>query len=216
MIETSDRWIGGPRRDRRDDGQDRHRAGHPGPRREIEEALGGLGRLYPIPEPEFRLLPKRIGPRRWKAHYPVLTLGRQTVIVPRWMEYQRHPRRRSSSSIPAWPSAPHAPPNPPVHTRWKTASPDLRVPDMGTGPASCRSGRWSRAQARCWPDVDELAVAVARENMAANHVGCMVRVEAGPPNRPGPVRPDPDQHPDRRHLRADGPGLARPSGRAGR
>ena len=55
-------------------------------RQKLREALYYMSRLYPIPEPAFRVVREEDWATAWKAHYHPVRLGRRLVIRPAWAE----------------------------------------------------------------------------------------------------------------------------------
>jgi ribosomal protein L11 methyltransferase len=55
-------------------------------RRRLEEALWYLGRIRPLPPPQFRTVQETDWAEAWKQHYHPIPLGRRLIIVPAWME----------------------------------------------------------------------------------------------------------------------------------
>lgn len=55
-------------------------------RQALREAIYYLGRLYPIPDPQFRTVREEDWESAWKAHYHPLRLGRLLYIRPAWSE----------------------------------------------------------------------------------------------------------------------------------
>jgi len=55
-------------------------------RQKLREALYYMSRLYPIPEPVFRVMHEEDWANAWKAHYHPVRLGRRLVIRPAWAE----------------------------------------------------------------------------------------------------------------------------------
>lgn len=55
-------------------------------RRKLEEALWYLGRIQPIPEPSYRVLPETDWAEAWKRHFSPINVGRRLSILPAWME----------------------------------------------------------------------------------------------------------------------------------
>lgn len=157
-------------------------AGETQTRRQIEEALWHLGRLYPIPEPVFTVLTEADWAEAWKAHYTVLHVGRRTVIVPRWLAYEPQPGEVVLLLDPgmAFGTGTHPTTRLCLEALEGRIAPGMRVLDLGTGSgvlsiAAARQG----AAAVDAVDVDEIAVAAARENVAANGVDDVVRVVGG-------------------------------------
>ena len=61
-------------------------------RRRLEEALWYLGRIRPLPAPEYRPVQQVDWTEAWRQHYHPIEIGRKLVIVPAWME-NPHPER---------------------------------------------------------------------------------------------------------------------------
>jgi ribosomal protein L11 methyltransferase len=55
-------------------------------RRKLEEALWYLGRIQPLPDPQFRSVQEADWAEAWKEHYHPITIGRRLIIVPAWLE----------------------------------------------------------------------------------------------------------------------------------
>ncbi|MGW8250914.1 MAG: 50S ribosomal protein L11 methyltransferase [Anaerolineales bacterium] len=58
----------------------------PDVRRKLEEALWYLGRIRPLPEPEFRLVQQADWSESWKQHYQPVAIGERLMVVPAWLE----------------------------------------------------------------------------------------------------------------------------------
>jgi ribosomal protein L11 methyltransferase len=54
--------------------------------RQIEEALWYLGRIRPIPVPQFQAFEEVNWAETWKQHYQPIPIGKQLIIVPAWLE----------------------------------------------------------------------------------------------------------------------------------
>jgi len=52
----------------------------------LEEAFWYLGRIRPLPEPEFHIIRNENWVETWKQHYRPVTIGEKLVIIPSWME----------------------------------------------------------------------------------------------------------------------------------
>lgn len=55
-------------------------------RRQIEEALWYLGRIRPLPAPEFKCVAQSDWAEDWKQNYRPINIGRRLVIQPAWIE----------------------------------------------------------------------------------------------------------------------------------
>jgi ribosomal protein L11 methyltransferase len=65
-------------------------------KQQLREAIWHLGRLYPIPEPSFRVVQDEDWADAWKAHYHPLRLGQHIYIRPAWTDV---PDARSNDII---------------------------------------------------------------------------------------------------------------------
>jgi ribosomal protein L11 methyltransferase len=55
-------------------------------RHKIEEALWYLGRISPLPVPQFRTVQEQDWAEAWKQHYHPIAIGQRLIIVPAWLE----------------------------------------------------------------------------------------------------------------------------------
>lgn len=55
-------------------------------RRRLEEALWYLGRIRPLPVPQFSPIEQVDWTAAWKQHYRPIPIGKQIMIVPAWLE----------------------------------------------------------------------------------------------------------------------------------
>jgi ribosomal protein L11 methyltransferase len=55
-------------------------------RRRLEEALWYLGRIRPLPAPQFRTVQEQDWSQAWKQHYHPIPIGERLVVVPAWLE----------------------------------------------------------------------------------------------------------------------------------
>jgi len=157
-------------------------AGQPDLRCKIEEGLWHLSQLYPIPEPTFMTLTEADWANAWKKHYTVLHVGKRTVIVPRWLSYMPQPGEVGILLDPgmAFGTGTHPSTSLCLELLEDYMAPGMAVFDLGTGSgilsiAAAKQG----ARTVLAVDIDDLAVASARENVAANGVDDIVQVEKG-------------------------------------
>jgi ribosomal protein L11 methyltransferase len=150
--------------------------------REIEEALGHLSQLYPIPVPRFRHLSEEDWAHAWKKHYRILRVGQRLVVKPSWQTYTPQPDDVVVELDPgmAFGTGLHPSTRLCLVALEKHLPPGMKVLDVGTG-----SGILAIAAARLGAgpvlalDIDPIAVKAARANVAANKVEHIVRVEPG-------------------------------------
>ncbi len=55
-------------------------------RQRLEEALYYLGRIQPLPQPEFRSIADENWMESWKQHYHPIPIGEKLIILPAWVE----------------------------------------------------------------------------------------------------------------------------------
>ncbi|UCC61855.1 MAG: 50S ribosomal protein L11 methyltransferase [Anaerolineae bacterium] len=157
-------------------------AGDPALKRTVEEALWHLGQLYPIPDPTFTFVAEADWAEAWKAHYGVLHLGRRTVIVPRWQEYVAQVDEVVITLDPgmAFGTGTHPTTRLCLAALEEAIRPGMEVLDLGTGTGVLAIAAAKQGAASVLAlDIDDLAVDAARENVAANGVDGVVRIEAG-------------------------------------
>jgi ribosomal protein L11 methyltransferase len=61
-------------------------------RRRIEEGLWYLGRIAPLPAPQFRIIQEVNWVETWKQHYHPIPVGDRLVIIPAWLPDQQDQR----------------------------------------------------------------------------------------------------------------------------
>jgi len=157
----------------------------PALRRDIEEILYYMGRLYPIPSPVFRKLEEKDWAHAWKEHYAPFRIGQRIWVQPSWIE--------ESDAAPgdvvltldpgmAFGTGLHPSTQLCLQALEELVRPGMTVLDVGTG-----SGILSIAAALLGAgdgqgggilavDTDWLAVAATRENAARNRLALDVRL----------------------------------------
>jgi ribosomal protein L11 methyltransferase len=150
--------------------------------RHVEEGLWHLSRIYPIPDPRFRVLAEKDWAEAWKQQYQLQRVGRRTIIVPAWEEYVSAPDEIVIRLEPGMAFGTGLHPTTRLCLRaLEDHSPtDGGVLDLGTG-----SGVLAIAAAKLGArsvlalDADHAAVSVARENVRTNGVDGRVTVRHG-------------------------------------
>lgn len=140
-------------------------------RRQIEEGLWYLGRIYPIPEPKFVLLREEDWAHAWKKFYKPMRIGRHVVLKPSWEEFAAEPDDLVVELDPgmAFGTGLHPTTRLCVAALEETVQPGDQVLDVGTG-----SGVLSIVAAKLGAsmlvatDIDPIAVDVTRENIEIN------------------------------------------------
>ncbi len=152
--------------------------------RAIELGLYLLGRLRPgaVGPLAVRHLAEEDWAEAWKNHFHVHRVGRRVVVKPTWRQYapQRDDIVIELDPGMAFGTGLHPTTRLCIQALEDTVQQGARVLDLGTG-----SGILALAAARLGAgtvlalDVDPVAVRIARENVAANGLGELIRVEQG-------------------------------------
>jgi ribosomal protein L11 methyltransferase len=140
-------------------------------RRQIEEGLWYLSRIYPIPEPNFAILREEDWAHAWKKFYKPMRIGRRVVLKPSWEEFTSEPNDLIVELDPgmAFGTGLHPTTRLCVAALEETVKPGDKVLDVGTG-----SGVLSIVAAKLGAasvvatDIDPIAIDVARENIEMN------------------------------------------------
>ncbi len=154
----------------------------PAVRRQVEEALYYLSRLYPIPAPAFRAIAEEEWAEAWKQHYHPIRIGERLLIKPAWADVQARPSEIVIEMDPgmAFGTGTHPTTQLCLQAMEWFARPGTCMVDLGTG-----SGVLAIAAAKlgCYRvlalDIDEGAVRAAQDNVARNGVDDRVIVLHG-------------------------------------
>lgn len=162
-------------------------AGAPDARRQIEEGLWYLGRIYPLGEPQVRSLAEADWANVWKASYQPLRIGRRFLIIPAWQTADVRP---AADDVPvildpgmAFGTGLHPSTQLCLMAMEDAVQPGQRVLDAGCGSGilSIAAARLDAASVDAF-DIDPIAVAATRENAALNDLPIPINVfvSAGP------------------------------------
>lgn len=155
----------------------------PAVRRRIEEALYHMGRLYPIPPPQFRRLEETDWANAWKENYKPFRVGRRLWIQPSWLPAdEARPDDIVLTLDPgmAFGTGLHPSTQMCLQAVEELVTTGIRVLDVGTG-----SGILSLAAARLGAeavialDTDRLAARATLENASLNHLSDRIKVFQG-------------------------------------
>ncbi len=149
-------------------------------RRQLEEGLWRLSLLYPIPEPSLRVVREEDWAHAWKKFYKPMRIGTHVVLKPSWEDFVPAPGDLVVELDPgmAFGTGLHPTTRLCIAALERTVKPGDVVLDLGTGSGvlaivAAKLGA-SRVVAT---DIDPIAVAVATENVARNH---LATAPAGP------------------------------------
>lgn len=153
-------------------------------KKQLEEALWHLGKLYPMPTPQYKVIDEEDWAEAWKANYHALRLGRHIFIRPLWIDQPGEPGDIVIALDPgqAFGTGTH----PSTQLVLEAAEellenwPGAKVLDLG-----CGSGILSIAAVRMGAakvlalDTDPIAVRATQENAAANGVADQIAAQTG-------------------------------------
>jgi ribosomal protein L11 methyltransferase len=151
-------------------------------RRLLEEALWHLGRISPLPDPEWRAVIEKDWSLEWKKNYRPIRIGRRLRIVPSWMDpapFVRNLILRLDPGM-AFGTGLH-----PTTQLCLEALEDWVLPGMDVIDLGCGSGILAIAAAKLGAgrvfgvDIDPQAVPIARENVLLNNVESSVEIRIG-------------------------------------
>lgn len=164
-------------------------------RRQIEQGLWFLGRLYPIPDPVIRTLAEEDWANAWRQHYQPTRVGQRLLIVPSWQADELGDAALDEAGRPLLPvildpgmafgTGLHPSTRLCMRALEQHLQPGEHVLDVG-----CGSGVLSITAARLGAgavlatDIDPIAVAATVENCQRNGVEALVTArEASLPER---------------------------------
>ena len=151
-------------------------------RARVEQGLWALGLLRPVGALEVRQLEEEDWANAWKAHYPVQRIGKRTVVVPSWLEYDPQPDDVVLHLDPgmAFGTGLHPTTRLCVVLLERYVRPDMLALDLGSG-----SGILAVAAAKLGArpvlalDNDPIAVRASAENAVRNNVDDVVSALEG-------------------------------------
>lgn len=141
-------------------------------RRRLDESLWYLGRIQPLPEPEYRVINDEDWMASWKKHYNPIPVGQRLLVLPAWIE-ESDPARVAVRIDPSMAFGTGAHPSTQLSLEMveKYTRPGQSVIDVG-----CGSGILSIAALKLDAshalavDIDRAAMRSSHENAAANAV----------------------------------------------
>lgn len=141
-------------------------------RQRLEEALYYLGRIQPLPEPEFRTIADENWMESWKKHYHPIPIGQRLLILPAWVEEydpERIPVRIDPSM--AFGTGTHPTTQLCMAMVEKYTLPGKPVIDVGCGSGILSIAALKLGASRAiGVDIDNASVKATYENGAANGV----------------------------------------------
>lgn len=154
---------------------------------QLSEALFQLGRLYPMPSPQYRFVDEQDWAEAWKVNYHPLRLGRRIFIRPSWVSETDAPAQPGDVVIALDPGMAFGTGTHPSTQLVLEAAEDLleAFPGASVLDLGCGSGILAIAAAKlgaaevCAVDTDPMAVRITGENARLNGVGERIETELG-------------------------------------
>ena len=156
---------------------------NPALRRRLQEALYMMGRIYPIPEPQFKVLADEDWSHAWRKKFKPFQVSRRLWIQPSWQKLERVADGVMAITLDpgmAFGTGLHPSTQMCLQALEDTLRPGETVLDVGTG-----SGILAIAAAKLGAskvvalDVDRLATKTARDNAGRNGVASQVAIFQG-------------------------------------
>jgi len=162
----------------------------PALRHRLQEIIYQLGRLYPLPAPEFREIAEEDWANAWKANYHPIRIGNHIWIQPSWIEPS--PASSQADGIRpedvvlvldpgmAFGTGSHPTTQMCLMALEQQVRPGIRLLDVGTGSAILAIAAAKLGAVRgLGVDIDEMAVKTALSNVAQNNVQAQVTIRQG-------------------------------------
>ena len=153
--------------------------------RQIEEALWHIGQLRRVGPLVTRRIAEEDWANSWKPFFPVVHVGRRTVIVPAWRRYRRNAGDVVVRLDPglAFGTGTHPTTRLCLQTMESLVRTHSQVLDVGTGSGilAIAASRLGAAHVTAI-EIDPQAVDAARANVRLNHLSRRITVHAGSPD----------------------------------
>jgi ribosomal protein L11 methyltransferase len=158
----------------------------PALRQRIQEILYYMGKLYPLPEPQFRTLAEQDWANAWKAHYHPFRIGQRIWIRPSWIAPEAVPEVTEDDIVlvldpgMAFGTGLHPTTQSCLIALEQLVQPGMRVLDVGTGSGilAIAAAQLGAAEVAAF-DTDDLAVRATESNAAINDVSAQLHVWQG-------------------------------------
>jgi ribosomal protein L11 methyltransferase len=150
--------------------------------RGLEDNVGHLQQIWPVPDPVYERIPDQDWMRRWKKTVPVFRIGERFVIKPSWREYTSDPDEIVVEIDPgqAFGLGVHATTQLCLRELGQRLKPGMHVLDLGTGSGILSIAAVKLAEVEVVAvDHDADSVAVARENIRLNQVADNIHLKHG-------------------------------------
>ena len=153
-------------------------------KQQLEEALWHLGKLYPMPTPEYKVIDEEDWAEAWKVNYHPVHLGRHIFIRPLWIDEPGEPDDIIISLDPGMAFGTGTHPSTQLVLEatedLMESLPGAKVLDLGCGSGilSILAAKMGAANVLAL-DTDPIAVRVTDENTAANSVADRVTAQTG-------------------------------------
>ncbi len=149
---------------------------------QLEQALGYMNMMYPMPTPIYRMVEETDWAEAWKAHYHPLRIGRRLVIRPLWTEVELGADDVEVALDPgmAFGTGTHPTTQLCLEAIEALMPLGVNVLDLGTGSAilAIAAAKLGAASVLAL-DIDPIAVEAAAKNVEQNGVSDKITVQEG-------------------------------------
>ncbi|MBL8161258.1 MAG: 50S ribosomal protein L11 methyltransferase [Anaerolineae bacterium] len=148
----------------------------------LENALGHMSLMYPMPRPVYRVVHEEDWAEAWKAHYHPIRIGKRLFIRPLWVQMETDPEDIEIALDPgmAFGTGTHPTTQLCMESLEAHVQPGIKVLDLG-----CGSGVLGIVAAKLGAhsvlalDIDPIAVRVTNENAQQNGVAEKITAQEG-------------------------------------
>jgi ribosomal protein L11 methyltransferase len=150
-------------------------------RQRLIESLWYLGRIQPLPEPQFASIQEANWMEAWKAHYKPIEIGQNLLILPAWVDVPQTARTwlKIDPGM-AFGTGTHPTTQLSLILLEKYLQPGDDLLDIGCGSGILAVAARKLGAAQTFGvDIDPGAVEIARQTARANHVEEHIHFEAG-------------------------------------
>jgi ribosomal protein L11 methyltransferase len=155
----------------------------PALRRQLQEALYMMGRIYPIPAPQFKMLADEDWSNAWREKFKPFKVSSRLWIQPSWQKLERLPDGAMVLTLDpgmAFGTGLHPSTQMCLQALEDVLTPGETVLDVGTGSGilAIAAAKFGASEVVAL-DIDRLATQAARDNVAQNGVGDQVAIYQG-------------------------------------
>lgn len=157
-------------------------ASAPEAQRQLEQALGYMNMMYPMPTPRYQTIDEQDWADAWKVHYHPVRIGERLIIRPLWVERPLEAGEVEIALDPgmAFGTGTHPTTQLCLEALEELVQPGVQVLDLGSGSGILAIGAAKLGAGHVLAlDIDNVAVEAAHMNVEQNGVADKITVQQG-------------------------------------